>query len=517
MKRILAIAILLSLPLLADVPGGNRVQGYPNGLPVPVLPGAAADVAGTSVSLTTACATGVSCGANTTALVALAGQSAANVTFASGSSPLMTVVADCSQDNNTLYGLSASPGTSGLVTFISPSGVASTSVVNPGNTSYALIPPPGCTGATHVRVRVGALTSGSVSAQLRAVYGNSTVQDVVSNTQAANTLSTTCADPGTSCAAGSFIAIPTAGQKSFGFHVPTSATLAGTLKAECSFDAGATYNLNIAYFDVPGVTPQSTAVMSSGLQYDATIMGCGGADRLRVRNVNATGSGAVNMIGTMLDDPSTLTSGTPNSTIQPPRLQANGSWNGTNLVAYAMGDGVSDTSTQRVTLAQRLTYGASTNAKTATAAGTGVFWNLCGSATKTIRVQSIRVSGTVATTAVYGDIILRKTSAATTAGTATTLTNVPLDSTQAAATAVSKYYTALGTAGTLVGAIDGQSLFMPVTATPATTPQPAVFGWRDTDSASPVLRGTAQCLEMAFGTTTTNAPTLTVSSKWTEE
>lgn len=192
-----------------------------------------------------------------------------------------------------------------------------------------------------------------------------------------------------------------------------------------------------------------------------------------------------------------------------------------NGVAVAVGNGPVDTGTQRVSLAQRVTYAASTTAKTATAAGTGPFFTICGSATKTIRIQQFIVSGTVATAAVWGDVVLKKTSAATSAGTATALTKVPLDSSSAAATANAvNYYTALATAGTLVGSIAAQTQLFPVTAISATlqpTPAPMEFKWRDQDSESPVLRGTAQCMEANFGTTTTNAPTLAVSVKWTEE
>jgi len=38
-----------------------------------------------------------------------------------------------------------------------------------------------------------------------------------------------------------------------------------------------------------------------------------------------------------------------------------------------------------------------------------------------------------------------------------------------------------------------------------------------TDLEAVVLNGTQECLEGSFGTTTTNAPTMTVSVKWTEE
>lgn len=190
----------------------------------------------------------------------------------------------------------------------------------------------------------------------------------------------------------------------------------------------------------------------------------------------------------------------------------------TNPTVYTAYDlGVSNAATQRVALAQELTYAAGTTAKTATTAGTGPFFNVCGSATKTIRIQRLSISGTVATAAVYGDLVVKKTSAATTAGTSTALTALPYDSTSAAATGTSKFYTALGTAGASVGVLLTETLFFPVTATGTSIGPQLVYQWRDPDTEAPTLRGTAQCLEASFGTTTTNAPTLTVSVTWTEK
>lgn len=200
-------------------------------------------------------------------------------------------------------------------------------------------------------------------------------------------------------------------------------------------------------------------------------------------------------------------------------LVANQSVNQTQLngVAVSVGMGASDTGTQRFTLAQEPTYGAGMTAATATAAGTGIFWEMCGSASKTIRVQKLVVSGTIATAAKNADVVLTKHSAATTSGTATTLTQVPYDSSSAAGTATNvRFFTVLGTAGTSVGVIQNGVIFLPLTTSP-TFAQPAEFVWRDQDSEAPTLRGTAQCLTLNFGTTPTNAPSLLVSVRWTEK
>lgn len=191
----------------------------------------------------------------------------------------------------------------------------------------------------------------------------------------------------------------------------------------------------------------------------------------------------------------------------------------TSATAASTNAGTPDAGTQRVFIAQRATYTAATTAKTATAAGTGPFFSICGSATKTVRVLSIRISGTVATAAVYGDVTIRKTSTATSAGTATALTKVPLDPDSAAATVnLLNYYTALATAGSLVGTVGAQGAVFPITATVAASMANILFDWMNRqESEAPVLQGTGQCLEAGFGTTTTNAPTLQIEVTWTEE
>lgn len=127
-----------------------------------------ADTAGTLVSLSTACSTGVSCAAGSTAVVQLAGQNSANITFSTGSTPLMTVVADCAGDGGTAYGLTGSPSTTGLVWFRKTDGTLSQSIANPGNLTYNMVLPQVCSGATTARVRAAAVTSGTVNGQARA-------------------------------------------------------------------------------------------------------------------------------------------------------------------------------------------------------------------------------------------------------------------------------------------------------------------------------------------------------------
>lgn len=170
-------------------------------------------------------------------------------------------------------------------------------------------------------------------------------------------------------------------------------------------------------------------------------------------------------------------------------------------------------------LTQKATYTAALTVKTATAAGTAPFFSICGSATKTVRVQQIVISGTVATAAVYGEVTLRKTSTATSAGTPTALVAVPAESTDAAATVgLLNFYTALATAGALVGTVGHQIDVFPITGTVAASMPYIVFDYTVRgETKAPTLRGTTQCLEAGFGTTPGNTPTLDLSVMWTEE
>lgn len=166
-------------------------------------------------------------------------------------------------------------------------------------------------------------------------------------------------------------------------------------------------------------------------------------------------------------------------------------------------------------------YSASLAIKTATAAGTGVFASIYGSASTTIRVQKITVSCTVATAAVYGDIIVNKRTSVGTGGTATTLTQVPKDSTSPVGTATNvRFYTVLGTAGVSGaggGPVASLMQLCPITATPVLV-QPFIFDWTAQGmNEAPVLRGTNEGLELSFGATTTNVPTMTITIEWTEE
>jgi hypothetical protein len=171
-------------------------------------------------------------------------------------------------------------------------------------------------------------------------------------------------------------------------------------------------------------------------------------------------------------------------------------------------------------IGQQATYSAGLTVETVTAAGTGIFASICGSATKVIRVKSFEMNGSVATAATRSTVILTKTSTATSGGTATTLTQAFHDSRNAAGSAtLVNFYTVLATTGTSVGVVGLRTKIFPITATVAATdeiPQ-MVFDFAGLDVEPVYLRAVTECVQANFATTTTNAPTLTVRWKWTEE
>ena len=145
-------------------------------------------------------------------------------------------------------------------------------------------------------------------------------------------------------------------------------------------------------------------------------------------------------------------------------------------------------------------------------------WSICGSSTKTIKLRSVLLSGT-ATTATSSDFIIVKRSTADTGGSPTTISMVPNDSTNAAATATVVTYGAAPSLGTLVpGELKDFQLTMPPAAssTPALTYLFIPFG--DIGQQPPVLRGTAQCVALNFQSAALPAGFhLSISIEWTEE
>ena len=143
-----------------------------------------------------------------------------------------------------------------------------------------------------------------------------------------------------------------------------------------------------------------------------------------------------------------------------------------------------------------------------------------GSASKTVTVKRIAVSGATLTAVAYLAVNVCKFSTAASGGTATSAPMVPLDSTSPAATAAFvKYYTAIPTAGTIVGSVaTNRVLAQATTAAAAGLPRDYVFDFADIPGSSGiVLRGTGQGLGLIWPSAPATAVTLSVDIEWTEE
>lgn len=161
---------------------------------------------------------------------------------------------------------------------------------------------------------------------------------------------------------------------------------------------------------------------------------------------------------------------------------------------------------------RRATYRAVILGLVPVASATDVVY-IAGSATKTVRINRISVSGS-AGTALNTPVVLAKRSTANTAGTCAAMTAVPIDTANAAATAVASSCTANPTLGTLVGNVASVSAMFNV-GTAASVP--AVFT-NGIDNGQPIiLRGVAQTLGVNLAGVSVSSGVLNVTIEWTEE
>jgi hypothetical protein len=168
------------------------------------------------------------------------------------------------------------------------------------------------------------------------------------------------------------------------------------------------------------------------------------------------------------------------------------------------------------------TYGIAFTGLVAAAAATDIM-QICGSATTTVKVTRMRVSGR-ATAAAGMDVQIIKRSAANTGGTINAsapwsgsfVTGFAYDASDAAGTALTATWTANPTVGTAVGTIDSAQVALSVAAT---TVGGAVtnFDFGNRPAKAVTLRGAAQCLSMNLNAATYAGNLLDVSTEWTEE
>ncbi len=149
---------------------------------------------------------------------------------------------------------------------------------------------------------------------------------------------------------------------------------------------------------------------------------------------------------------------------------------------------------------------------------------LAGSATKTVKLTGVRLSGSAATLITVPITLIRRASVATGGTAALTTANPannisPRDTNNATATAVPISYTAVPTiTDSSPTYLDSASLTIPVTSA-GTVSEPLVFDYSPVQTLlQPVtLRGVAQQVCLNFNTVSISSGLLNGSLTWTEE
>lgn len=174
-------------------------------------------------------------------------------------------------------------------------------------------------------------------------------------------------------------------------------------------------------------------------------------------------------------------------------------------------------------VSQKETYRAAIIAPLATAVTANVPWFVMqGSASKTIRVQRIKISRVVSTAAAYLQINLAKYSTNATGGTSTTLTLTPLDSNSGASTSGGiRIYTAAPTAGTKVGDLSSTNVLSQST-TVAASAVPNIFDLdfrgQGGETSAIVLRGNTQEIALYYPVAAGAGSSIGgLEIEWTEE
>lgn len=160
--------------------------------------------------------------------------------------------------------------------------------------------------------------------------------------------------------------------------------------------------------------------------------------------------------------------------------------------------------------AENQTYSAAASGFVSAASATDVFI-INGSVSKTIRITKVRVTAsTTSGSAIKLTVQGIKRSTADTAGTAVTATNVPHDSTNAAATAVVRHFTANPTLGTAVGTM--RTTHVGVTQSGLSG---GAIEW-DFEKQPVVLRGVAQGFAVNFNSITVSGSIVSIHCEWVE-
>ena len=160
----------------------------------------------------------------------------------------------------------------------------------------------------------------------------------------------------------------------------------------------------------------------------------------------------------------------------------------------------------------KATYSATITNLPSTALASDIF-TLTGSATKTIRITRVALSG-IQTTGAQVSIIFLRRSTANTGGTSTSLAAISMDTNNPAATATGLVYTANATVGTLVGNIRTRKVSVSASSG-ASDALILDFGTRNSQAV--VLRGINQVFAVNLNNVTVAGSSFNISIEWTEE
>ena len=159
------------------------------------------------------------------------------------------------------------------------------------------------------------------------------------------------------------------------------------------------------------------------------------------------------------------------------------------------------------------TYSANITGLAVATSPTDVF-TLTGSASTTVQILAIHISGNKTNTG-FQDVLLLKRSTANSGGTSSAPTRVPHDSVDPAATATVLAYTANPTLGTLVGAVFSEKIFIPSGTAASASSSPTIEIL--TDFSKPItLRGVNEVFAINFNGVTMSGSNMDLSITWIE-
>lgn len=168
---------------------------------------------------------------------------------------------------------------------------------------------------------------------------------------------------------------------------------------------------------------------------------------------------------------------------------------------------------------EKASYRAASAASFLSAALSTDIFTITGSATKTVRITRLMITGVQSTPSSVSFFFIKR-SAADTGGTSATLTAVPSDSSSSAATATVRQYTVNPTAlGAAVGTIMSFKKVVQIAAVAGNVSSdvPTEFYFGNNPAQAIVLRGTSEVLAINLGGVTVTGGSWLCTVEWTEE